>query len=150
MGWPVFVQKEGLCGRLGSEFSPSITDTLFCDPQQNGWDEGMSKTWEHSSDGWHMSTDAVCLWLQTGAGRPGKTVFAHQACTCVIDLTLRTSRSPQWVVLPSHMASSLGLEVSWNLSRAGNWRGKLWVIGAPGTPTGLMHEALGGGLRGGL
>lgn len=54
------------------------------------------------------------------------------------------------MVLPSHTASSLGLEVSWNLSRAGNWREKLWDIGAPGSPTGLMHEALGGGLRGGL
>lgn len=33
-----------------------------------------------------------------------------------------------------------------NLSRAGNWRGNYGVTGAPGTPTGLMHEALGGGL----
>ena len=90
MGWPVFVQRKGSCGRLGSEFSPGITDTLFCDPQQNGRDEGMSKTWEHSSDGWHVSTDAACLWMQTGAGRLGKAVFAHQACTCVIDLTLTT------------------------------------------------------------
>ena len=38
------------------------------------------------------------------------------------------------MVLPSHTASSLGLEVSWNLSRAGNWRGKLRDIGGTRQP----------------
>ena len=57
---------------------PSITDVLFCDPQQVDWDKGMSKTRKRSSDGWCLSIDALHLWM-LGAGRPGKAVFTHQA-----------------------------------------------------------------------
>lgn len=42
--------------------SPSITDVLFCDPQQVDWDKGMSKTQKHSSDGWCLSIDVLQLW----------------------------------------------------------------------------------------
>lgn len=97
--------------RFGSPLSPALQTLFLMTHSSLTGTRECRKCGVHSSNGWHLNTDAIhlCMWMW--AGCPGKAIFIYQTHICVHYLILKSWSSSLALVFPSCVACLCWLEV---------------------------------------